>query len=101
MTALHVHERMHALYFDEASQRDIDVAVAVDCVVNCAHVPLPEPGLLELNSAPNGMALTLHLGGRWPSLTVRFYLQRALRRTNGWDVYWHIPGLDIGLVVVV
>ena len=46
------------------------------------------------------MALTLRFGGLLPSLTIRLYLQRAQRHTAGWDVYWHVPRLDVGLVVV-
>lgn len=97
------------LYFDEALQSPFDV-FQVMADIDLA-LPLERPrlnrrrrgtfGPVELDSAPCGMALTLRLGRVWPSLTLRLYLQPASRHTAGWDLYWHVPRLDVGLVVVL
>lgn len=90
------------LRFDEALQAPYD-AIGVACEVMRPRTAQPRAmliGVVELDSAPCGMAITLRPGRFWPSLTLRFYLQRPRPRAEGWNVYWHLPWLDVGVVMV-
>ena len=90
------------LLMDEALQAPYD-AIGVACEVMRPRAAQPRAmlfGVVELDSAPNGMALTLRLGRLLPSLTARVYFQSARAFSDGWNVYWHIPKVDIGLVLV-